>query len=960
MYTKPPDQAPVRLHLILLLHAFALAGFILVRYFLPVSFALAEMKNLVISQATANGVDVGLRVQTVYRFLVLGAGIAVVFYLLFRFLQGRGHLSFQYHDELLFFSAAILGMSFLQVMRINCLTVLEILAGLFWLRVGMLLRKSWSQRTGRMLQHKTVFGLSLVFAFFLLFAVFFLWGDEEWVAGNTALIYLGLVLLLTALQILFYVRFHRSMDRVLLSLLPLSSIPFLAFFSVESAFYSRQQTGHMQEYELVFAGLFAGLLSVYQLWYWLLGRKLLYSRKSLLRNWLGPAFLFGYIVLAYYTPVLPSQQEMFEAANPANAMLNMFRFGEWPMLDFMSSHLFSEQWYGLLYEAVFGFNGQQDFLVYWFFNILLFYLVVYWFLNRLFRRPLLSLFLITCLPFLFELFFPYVFMGVLPFFYSRRLLERPSVRVFLELFLLLALMLLWRMDMGAAGLVAAGIYFPLLWFLAGKRFPLRQFIKGLALFMLVVLFVVLGAAWLRSPELIRNNLQVALHYFAGSQAHGYKQIENNFAQQFYVYHVLFPFAAVVACAYIILALRKRTFADLLPQGYLLLASLFLFLLFLANLQRAVVRHGFAEHGEIILCSTFFVALALLVVHWSKAIRPLRRFTVLYAAILVLFILLKFFPFRQQPVTAETVLTANFFQDREIPRHWDQYSGRVKSDTAWERLEYGALRQFLDQYLAPEQTFLDLSNTPMLYFYCGREVPGYFNQNLQNSIDDYLQLALLDAVDTQRVPVVVFANYPRVWSDATDDVPNTQRYYLLAEYVFRNYRPYGIIGNKSIWVAHHFRMLPEPALRDPLLEQVEQADLNLVPEYTGLFYDQAKNKKDLERVGTWSLTNAMLQGDTLVLALKPELLALGHCYLDIKMKSRPEVFEPIRMQVDFLDTGKSTAASFSFLRRDKVSVHYLLRLSNHYFWHRHDKLELRILPATEVAEVAVWKDTRMSD
>ncbi len=238
----------------------------------------------------------------------------------------------------------------------------------------------------------------------------------------------------------------------------------------------------------------------------------------MIRNWFGPAVLTAFVLLAFYTPILQKQTETFEVANPANAVMNLFRFGEWPILDFMSSHLLSEQWYGFLYAALFGFNGQLDFLVYGFLNMLLFYVVLYWFLNRLFDRPLLSVYFILLFPYVYEVFYFSIFLALLPLFLSRRLIEKPSPRAFLQLFLLLLTMLLWKMDTGVAGLMASLVYFPLLWLAAKQKFPWIAFLKAACYFTIIVLAGVLIAVWLRSPDIIFNHFLTALHYFTASQA----------------------------------------------------------------------------------------------------------------------------------------------------------------------------------------------------------------------------------------------------------------------------------------------------------------------------------------------------------------------------------------------------------------------------------------------------------
>ena len=111
---------------------------------------------------------------------------------------------------------------------------------------------------------------------------------------------------------------------------------------------------------------------------------------------------------------------------------------------------------------------------------------------------------------------------------------------------------------------------------------------------------------------------------------------------------------------------------------------------------------------------------------------------------------------------------------------------------------------MDENLSEEQTFLDFSNNPMLYYYCQRSVPSYFCQSLQNTVTDFQQLSQLNKIDTSLVPIVIYQNIPRGWGDQTDDVPNNMRQYLIAEFIYQHYEPYTVINHKAIWTTKSFK------------------------------------------------------------------------------------------------------------------------------------------------------------
>ena len=69
---------------------------------------------------------------------------------------------------------------------------------------------------------------------------------------------------------------------------------------------------------------------------------------------------------------------------------------------------------------------------------------------------------------------------------------------------------------------------------------------------------------------------------------------------------------------------------------------------------------------------------------------------------------------------------------------DKKISRYQEDAIFARDNYLELKSFLDKNVPQPATFLDFSNTPMLYFYTQRNVPSYFNQYMQNTVDGYLQ------------------------------------------------------------------------------------------------------------------------------------------------------------------------------------------------------------------------------
>ena len=125
--------------------------------------------------------------------------------------------------------------------------------------------------------------------------------------------------------------------------------------------------------------------------------------------------------------------------------------------------------------------------------------------------------------------------------------------------------------------------------------------------------------------------------------------------------------------------------------------------------------------------------------------------------------------------------------------------RVLDAEEFAEKHYNDLKHFFDTNFDTDATFIDFSNTPMLYFYLQREVPSYFCQYMQNTVTEFLQEENLKLLQTKNIPAVLFSNYPLTGLDCTDGVPNTLRYNIICKHIYDNYVPYTVLNNHTVWI-----------------------------------------------------------------------------------------------------------------------------------------------------------------
>jgi hypothetical protein len=922
-------------------------------------FALTSLNELIISEATAKGIDVSSRIQYFYRSIIIVVVLFPSFYLLFRLLKTRCHLSVFQLQSLAIISLFGLFNIFISVIGKPNNGIILILSALVVFKLISLSLPLHASKTFRLLKTDILFNSIAAISFLTSFCISFIF--------NTHTIIITQIPLLFSIFFLFYFsgfyfifRFTLvSPHQALFTLLPLTLTPLFLFISVELQFWWQSTFGFFIRYKLLFL-LLTGISFVIVLTWVMLKKKNTLANSTLFARFYAPSVLIAVALMSFYHPIIEQSVETFELANPLNSIMRIFAYNQIPLIDFMSSHMLSEQWFGILYSFIFGFNGTQDVMIYAFLNHIIFLSIVYYTLVKLFGKADLSLFLILFFPFLFTIFYSHIFVAVIMLFISLQLIKKQSMFKYLVLFASLFAFILWRLDTGVAAMFSTIIFIILLFIIERQRLHIRNLVKGLSIFVIGICLALFIAVVLRSPQQIISNFYAALHYVTANQAHGFSELASAYPQQFYIYYVLLPLIAVVASFYIVYFLyqiNKDPFEDKKNKYALLLqTSLFLFLLFLTNAQRGLVRHSFFEDTERYFASTFFIALGLLIVFIFRVKQKSTQWLVFSSSTFVLFICFKFFPITSHADWVENGLQNNglMYLDKEFN---DAFSGRVRKNQEFETNLYTEFAQFMDTHFADNQTFLDFSNTPVLYFYCNRPIPGYFNQNLQNSVNDYLQFHLLDHLSPEHVPVVVYSNYPPAWGDATDGVPNVMRYYIVAEHIFSNYKPFAVISNKSIWIHKNYNLTNNDYQQDTIIYQA-----TIFPYKQSAFYiaDYIKRTGNtyLEQKFQYEFSDNE-HANSKELFIPHEFCSMSHCYLFVNLENRNT---KDMVYVHLRDTNNSYLGHFSFETIPSDNQSYMIRLSNNYLWHIRTAHHIIIDTPSDITikSISLFKDTRFEN
>lgn len=705
---------------------------------------------------------------------------------------------------------------------------------------------------------------------------------------------------------------------------PIAFLPILLVVVTELNIGYFNHLGSFLPYKWIGLSLFIGVCG---LWVLFLKRsKLLKSSNSVLSNVYLPFVLIGMVLMAFYDPFQSPSVELFELANPANAQMRFWWFGEWPFLDYMSSHLLSEQWYGFLFHQFHGYDGSLSFMVFDVLNLILVFVLGYWFLKRTLNNSYAAWLFLLLFPFPFIFLCRPLALVLLIFLLIDKCRIRPKWYFCLYAAIGVLFSIFWRLDVGVSVLYALVVFLPVI-LIKEKHGPLfKNLLKSFVWVLFGLGLTVLIFGLIFNFNYLKTNFLDALNYIAGSQAHGYAVIADETSNGFFLMYLFMPFIAVLA---VVFGVRQyfrseENYAGRYAPG---LAAVFLLLIYLVNMPRGLVRHGLAEGHDTFLTATFYIGMSLMVWVLVKGKLKASAFEVCFSFGLLAVVLFKVYPWPNHHQVAHSALVKSTLADLDFEFHENNETQRFHDQKPPN--PFPELTTFLDNELWPNQTFYDFSNTPMMYYHLQRPVPSFFCQPLQNTITDWQQLNQLKKWNETLIPVVVYASCPRTWFDATDGVPNALRQYLLAEKIYRDYRPFGVFDGKSVWLRDPIELSQADLVIDTTVQEPQQHRYGFM---AGLWADKlraeiARNQDFV--LGAKPKVAPMSNGMVRVYLSKSKELDSG-CFVRLQIQSESSVAYEAKLT---LMEGDAEVGSNAFMvepdRKD-----YLLRISNHYLYHIH--------------------------
>jgi hypothetical protein len=403
------------------------------------------------------------------------------------------------------------------------------------------------------------------------------------------------IFLIISLLLLFNIKDEKTFEKWVYILSPSAYLPLIICISAELAMILNQR-------EMPFAGsliFFTFFIILLLGWmgyrFWQLKKK---QTESLVKNIYRfiPVFLIGIIAYVMWEPYRNQSQEMFEMANPSNAMMRIFSFKELPLFGFLNSHLLSEIITGFLYFVLNGYDGSLAYLNYNFLQYLFVGLIVYHFIRHMSGSYLIAIVFSLFIPFTEQLGGESFAYSLLMVFCFMKLIQGQNFRTWLLFWIVFAILGIFRPDMALATIIAtAGVALSLPGFI--KQVQWKKALVSLATVAVPILLLTFSIVQIQDIPLGRN-LHQALLYFTANQAHGSINVITEMNRISVSQYMIIPVLLLVLLAYIIH--RRKTIISENPWLYT--GMIFMLFFYFINFQRGLLRHGFNEGHDSFLSS----------------------------------------------------------------------------------------------------------------------------------------------------------------------------------------------------------------------------------------------------------------------------------------------------------------------------------------------------------------------
>jgi len=447
--------------------------------------------------------------------------------------------------------------------------------------------------------------------------------------------------------------------------------------------------------------------------------------------------------------------------------------------------------------------------------------------------------------------------------------------------------------------------------------------------------------------------------------------ESSFA--FFIAYFLVPIIVISVITITVINFCKTKY------NQLLFALIFAFSITeLFYIPRTIVYHNLKVCGGI-------TGVLMNYIHWTLALFALyfcsRKLSSLRMKSLV-FIFVMF-----TTITLEGAFVTNYLPNSkaslagkaiENSKEW-RISNHNKDNIRASRIVYekktqelvGSFKTVFDTLLNDKQTFLDFANVTSMYLLTGRERPAYVGQMPSLLTDLYSQEQFLKEIEEYDCPIAVLGTTAQFGLQQMIGIPHNIRYYKIAEYIYRNYRPLVKFDEIAVWCKKDvYSQYANIIKTSPAFSSKRFSLIDYGYDFTS--YSNEENKSEYKPFHSFNLKmlpyiwanndkyNAVSLQKLSDLRNhsedKQQYRFSGSKHIDknngnyllMKLKAETNTMTSVKIY-DSNNKGASYTYDFSIKKGEN---NYLIRISQDYFWHAFnvDTVEISNSPEVNISNI----------
>jgi hypothetical protein len=517
------------------------------------------------------------------------------------------------------------------------------------------------------------------------------------------------------------------------------------------------------------------------------------NEKEQLSKRYFPWLIFSMVAYIFYNHTTENYDEMFESGNVYLPLMEYKLFGTLSPVEKLNTHLLSDYFFSSIYVF---FNGLKvnEITLYDFLLFPISYSLYYFLIRFITKSEFIAVFCLLLFPFA-EPMLPEGFcFAVLALFSLVKLLTSgQTLKNYFFYCGIILFLVLWRIDIGYTIFLTMPLLLLFYHFRDNAfRIQWKLLFRSIAYFA-GFLILVLGSISLYRHINLFDKFLYFINYCFSAQSYGYHTIGSIDSAPFKMHYFIFP--ALVIILIIVMVVQFNALNKTRSQRITYLSILFICAFYLVNFNRGLIRHSLAEGGDGFTSSFIYIILPAIPFLLSRNQSATGKSILFFSAAFILISVYRVPTAKGQKSTFEK------FQNkitRSKPVDLSKIYERYDTLPGKPDMKHKAFSDFIKKNTKPDETFIDFSNRPMLYFFAKKPTPSWFYQNPLCIQNDFLQDRFISDLQDYRTPYLVFSGVNDNGFDKMDNVPNCLRHYKMAEYFYNHFKPYVIVDNLCIW------------------------------------------------------------------------------------------------------------------------------------------------------------------